>query len=69
MNEPTARVVAYDLKGAAEATGLCEKTLRLAVKRGDLIANYLGSKPLFRPVELDRWIESLPTEATKRVAS
>lgn len=63
------RAVSYTLQGAAEATGLCTKTIMQAVHNGDLIANYKGTKPLFRAIELDRWIAALPTEPTKRRAS
>jgi hypothetical protein len=69
MSDIQLRAVSYDLNGAEAATGISERTIRDAVKRGDLIANYVGRKPVFRAVELDRWIASLPTESTKRVAS
>jgi hypothetical protein len=65
------RAVSYDLKGAVEATGLSESVIRAAVRNRDLVANYYGTKPVFRAIELDRWIASLPTEKpeSKRVAS
>lgn len=54
--------VSYDLARAAAAVGLSERTLRDAIATGDLIAHYLGRKPLIRRADLDAWIESLPTE-------
>jgi excisionase family DNA binding protein len=66
---PQFTAVSYDIDGACAATGLSDTTIRAAVARRDLVAHYVGRKPLFRAVELDRWIESLPTEPQKRVAS
>ncbi|GEM_PF-3220783 len=57
--------VSYTLSEAALATGISESTIRQAVYDGELIAHYVGekaSKPVFRAVELDAWIASLPTE-------
>jgi hypothetical protein len=57
--------VSYTLAEAVAATGISEPTIRAAVANGDLIANYVGekaTKPVFRAVELDAWIASLPTE-------
>ncbi len=57
--------VAYSLAGAVEATGISSDTIRAAVADGTLVAHYVGekaSKPVFRAVELDAWIASLPTE-------
>lgn len=61
MGEPTTPV-SYDLARAAAAVGLSERTLRDAIAAGDLIAHYLGRKPLIRRADLDAWIKSLPTE-------
>jgi len=58
------RAVSYTLAGAVEATGISEDTIRAAIADGSLIANYVGAKatkPVLRAVELDAWIESLPT--------
>lgn len=62
----TFTAVAYDRAGAAAATGIGETTLDDARKRGDLVAHFVGSKPVFRAVELDAWIASLPTEKRGR---
>ncbi len=56
--------VSYTLAGAVEATGISSDTIRAAVADGALIAHYVGekaTKPVFRAVELDAWIASLPT--------
>lgn len=60
------KAISYDYAGAAEATGLSETTIRAAEKAKELVAHYQGRKPVFRAVDLDNWIRSLPTE---RVAS
>lgn len=66
MTPPTAVItyprISYSLADAAEAVGLSSETLRLAIADGELIAHYLGTKPVIRAVDLDTWIESLPTE-------
>lgn len=65
MSAITLARVSYTLAQAVEATGISADTIRAAVAAGDLVANYAGekaSKPIFRAVELDAWIASLPTE-------
>lgn len=54
--------VSYELAGAAAATGLSDRTIRKAIKDGDLTAHYLGTKPVITVADLADWIESLPTE-------
>lgn len=54
--------VAYSLSDAAQATGVSTETLRRAVRRDQLVPNYVGRKPLFRVEELQRWVRSLPDE-------
>jgi len=54
--------VSFDLPGAAVATGLSEYTLREAIRKGDLIVNYYGTKPLILRDELQRFVADLPTE-------
>jgi hypothetical protein len=63
------KAVSYDLDGAEAATGLSKTTIRAAVDSNDLIAHYYGRKPVFRAVDLDEWVRSLPTEAPTRRAS
>lgn len=60
------KAVSYDTNGAVEATGLSKTTIQEAVATGELIAHYCGRKPVFRAVDLDAWIESLPTERPDR---
>jgi hypothetical protein len=52
--------VAYTFNEAAVATGVSVTMLRAAVNRNDLIPHYAGSKPLFSPDELKRWVAQLP---------
>lgn len=54
--------VAAEIKVAAEKVGLSVPVLREAQDAGDLIAHYWGRKPVYRAVDLDAWVESLPTE-------
>jgi hypothetical protein len=57
-------VIAYDLKGAGEATGLSVRALQYAIENGYLVAHYGGeknTKPLIRAEDLDRYIKALPT--------
>lgn len=61
------RTVVYDFVAAekdvaAQKVGLSPRTIDAAQKAGDLVAHYLGRKPVYRAVDLDAWIESLPTE-------
>lgn len=67
------RVVVYDFvaadkKTAAEKVGLSPSTLEAAQDAGDLVAHYSGRKPVFRAVDLDKWLVSLPTEKPRRSA-
>lgn len=54
--------LAYNLNEAAEATGYSTSTLRIAIRRHDLIARYANTKPVILAEELRDWLESLPTE-------
>lgn len=58
----TAAPVSYDLAGATRAVGVSERTLRDAIATGDLVAHYIGRKPLIRRADLDAWVRALPTE-------
>lgn len=64
ISEITLTSVSYDLDGAEAATGISRATISEAVKDGSLVAHYVGrkaTKPVFRAVELDEWVRSLPT--------
>lgn len=54
--------VSYNVAGAVEASGIGETTLREALRAGDLIAHYVGVKPVILAADLAEWIASLPTE-------
>ena len=63
-------VVAYDFvaaekKDAAAKVGLSPSTLEKALRSGDLVAHYSGTKPVFLATDLHAWVESLPTERPK----
>lgn len=57
--------VSYDLAGASVATGYSERTISDAIKAGSLVAKTLtgkrGSKWVIRHVDLEAWVDSLPT--------
>lgn len=54
--------VAYSIKDAAAAAGISERTIRQAIKDGDLVANYPTSHAVILRDELEAWIRSTPTE-------
>lgn len=54
--------VSYNVAGAVAASGISETTIRTAIKAGDLIVHWLGSKPVIRSIDLDEWIQTFPTE-------
>lgn len=54
--------LAYNLNEAAAATGYSTSTLRIAIRRHDLIARYANTRPVILAEELRDWLESLPTE-------
>lgn len=63
-------VVSFDLKGAAEASGLSIRSLQYAIDNDLLVAHYGGeknSKPLVRVNDLDEYIRSLPTQPRRAV--
>lgn len=66
MNDDLASIdkakLAYNLEEAAEATGYSTSTLRIAIRRNDLIARYANTKPVILAEELLDWLRSLPTE-------
>lgn len=62
MSAPAFPFIAAERTKAAEACGVGTTTLDAAVANDDLIAHYIGKKPVFRAADLDEWIRSLPTE-------
>ncbi|WP_036570446.1 hypothetical protein [Nocardioides sp. URHA0032] len=54
--------VSYKMADAVRATGIGETTIKAAQARGDLVGHYVGNKLVFRAVDLDEWVASLPTE-------
>jgi hypothetical protein len=54
--------LAYSLEEAAEATGYSTSTLRIAIRRHDLLARYANTKAIILADELQDWLRSLPTE-------
>jgi excisionase family DNA binding protein len=53
---------AYTIPEAAKVTSVGESTLKDAIDRGDLPKRYPSSRPIILESDLDKWLESLPTE-------
>lgn len=68
MIPPAYPFIAADRTKAAEACSVGVTTLDEAVKASELIAHYVGNKPIFRAADLDEWVRSLPTERPERAA-
>ncbi|MDI6912197.1 helix-turn-helix domain-containing protein [Nocardioides sp.] len=58
----TLAAVAYKMSGAVAATGIGEASIKSAVYRGELVAHYVGTKMVFRALDLDEWVATLPEE-------
>lgn len=58
--------LAYPVTVAAEKVGVSAKTLSRAIAKGDLLARYVGTKPVIERDELQAWLQSLPTEKPRR---
>ncbi len=55
--------LAVTIPEAAELASVSDDIIRLAIRRGTLAASYPSKRPIIRVVELERWLEELPTEA------
>lgn len=60
--------LAYTYDEAAAATGAGRRALQDAVRDGNLVASYVGTKPLIPADELERWLKSLPHEPQRRAS-
>lgn len=60
--------LSYSIPNLAIASDLSVDSIQKAIKRGDLVANYFGTKPIIARDEARRWIESLPTEKPERAS-
>lgn len=56
---------AYSLPEAAEVASVGLSTLKAAIERGDLPKRYPSGRPIVLATDLEKWLESLPTEAPK----
>jgi hypothetical protein len=55
--------LALTITEAATATGYSDDVIRAALGRGELVPRYgTKSKPVIPVTELQRWLDSLPTE-------
>ena len=54
--------LAVDTDTAARLVGLSPSTIRALMRRGDLVARYSGTKPIFIVDELRTFLETLPSE-------
>lgn len=55
--------LALTYEEAAVAVGYSKTTIRQAIERGELVPSYgTKAKPVVRITELQRWLDTLPTE-------
>lgn len=66
MKETTLDKLAYSVPNLAAATDLSVDSIQKAIKKGDLVANYYGSKPLVTRDEARRWLDGLPNEKPEK---
>lgn len=57
--------IAVDTETAAKMLGLSPSTIRAYMRRGDLVARYSGSKPVFVFEELKMFLLTLPVEPSR----
>lgn len=62
----TAGKKAYTIPEAAEVASVGESTLKAAITSGDLPRRYPSTRPIILESDLDKWLESLPTEAPNK---
>ena len=56
---------AYTVQEAAQSVGAGVTTINDAIRGGNLIATYIGtkhSKPVIRSAELERWLDTQPAD-------
>lgn len=54
--------IAVDTETAAKLLGISASTVRVHMRRGDLIPRYSGTKPVFPLEELKIFLTALPSE-------
>lgn len=57
---------AYSFEEAAAEVGYSVRTLKQAVADGRLIAKYENSKGIIRQIDLDEWLDRMPSEPPTR---
>lgn len=57
---------AFTIPQAAEVASVGESTLKAAIDRGDLPRRYPSTRPVILASDLDKWLESLPTDPPNR---
>lgn len=66
MSDLTLAVISFTIPNATKATGIGRDRIIAACDSGDLACHWNGSKRVIRAVDLDEWIQSLPTERPER---
>lgn len=61
--------ISYSVRSLAAATELSVDSINKAIKDGDLVARYFGTKPLIGRDEALRWFESLPDEKPTKTSA
>ena len=54
--------LAVDLTTAASMLGVSQRQLQVHMRRGDVVARYSGTKPIFPVTELMAFLMALPEE-------
>jgi len=55
--------VSYNMAGTVAASGIGETSIKTAIRRGDLVAHYVGNKLVIRAIDLDEWGAVAPDQA------
>lgn len=55
--------LAFTFEEAAESCGYSIRTLKTAAANHELLVKYANSKGVIRLVDLDAWLDQLPSEA------
>lgn len=53
---------AYSIAQAATRLGIGTSTLRQLIRRNEIAAKYIGTKPVIRAAEIDAYLDAAPSE-------
>lgn len=61
----TTQKLAYSIPDAAKQLGIGVSMLRQMITKSEIVARYIGSKPVIAHEDLEAFLASRPTERTK----